>query len=359
MTQTMFRKAERKQAKLRLCLAGPSGSGKTYSSIKIAQGLGGKIAMIDTEHGSGELYAHLADYDVVTLNAPYSPERYIECIKAAEKAGYTVLIIDSLTHAWSGEGGVLEMVDKVSKTSRTGNSYTAWRDVTPWHNKLVEAILTSNLHIITTMRTKTEYVIETNEKGKTTPRKVGMAPVQRDGMEYEFTAVLDLSLDGHFYSASKDRTGLFDGKPDLPSEKTGKILLEWLNSGKAVEDKKPEQVSEVEAQSEFNAPLNSDYQLTDLSNAKLEKPLNKYETFDYINSLIIDLKDDEDVAEYGKWKLNNKRELARYARFNEDEAEELSRRFQLTSQRIHKDNMKRLHVVSTTDIANNLKYIEV
>jgi hypothetical protein len=356
----MFRKAERKQAKLRLCLAGPSGSGKTYSSIQIARGLGGKIAMIDTEHGSGELYAHLTDYDIVTLDAPYSPERYIECIKAAEKAGYTVLIIDSLTHAWSGEGGILEMVDKVSKASRTGNSYTAWRDVTPWHNKLVEAILTSNLHIITTMRTKTEYVVETNEKGKTTPRKVGMAPVQRDGMEYEFTAVLDLSLDGHFYSASKDRTGLFDGKPDLPSEKTGRILLEWLNSGKAVEGKKEdpisEQMLEVKAQLEFNAPFNGNYQLTDLSNAKLVKTLNKDETFDYINSLIIDLKDIEGISEYHKWKSNNKRELARYIQLNKDDAKELSRRFDLTSQRINKQSE---YVVLTTDIANNLKEIEV
>jgi hypothetical protein len=232
----MFQKAQRKKARLRLCLAGPSGSGKTYSAIKIAMGLSGKIAMIDTEHGSGELYADLTDYDVVSLGAPYSPHRYIECIKQAEKMGYNVLIIDSLSHAWTGEGGVLEMVDNAAKASKSGNSYTAWRDVTPAHNKLVEAILTSNLHIITTLRTKTDYVMETNEKGKAAPRKIGLAPIQRDGMEYEFTIVLDLSIDGHVASASKDRTRLFDGKYEVPSEKTGELLLHWLNSGKSEEE---------------------------------------------------------------------------------------------------------------------------
>lgn len=322
----MFRKAERKQAKLRLCLAGPSGSGKTYSSIKIAQGLGGKIAMIDTEHGSGELYAHLTNYDVVTLDAPYSPERYIACIKEAEKAEYAVLIIDSLSHAWSGEGGILEMVDKSAKASKSGNSYTAWRDVTPWHNKLVEAILTSNLHIITTMRTKTEYVIETNEKGKSTPRKVGMAPVQRDGMEYEFTAVLDLSIDGHFYSASKDRTGLFDGKPDLPSEKTGKVLLEWLNSGL-----------------DPNAPLNGNYELTHLDGMAFEALLDKDEVFKHINALIVGLKSNEDINLYGKWKFANKKEIMRYARLNKEDVEELTRRFDLTFKRIKEENLDKIN----------------
>jgi hypothetical protein len=239
----MFKKAQRKKAKLRLCLCGTSGSGKTYSAIKIAMGLGKKIAMIDTEHGSGELYADLADYDVVSLDAPYSPDRYINIIKHAEKEGYEVLIIDSLSHAWSGEGGVLEMADKITKASRSGNSYFAWRDVTPVHNKLVETILSSNMHIITTMRSKTEYIVEKDASGKVAPRKVGLAPIQRDGMEYEFTVVLDLSVDGHIASASKDRTQLFDGKPFLPSEETGKQILNWLNSGKSQEDLEKEKIN--------------------------------------------------------------------------------------------------------------------
>lgn len=235
MKEMTFRKAERKKARLRLALCGVSGSGKTYSSILLAKGLGGKIAMIDTENGSGELYAHIADYDVLTITAPYSPEKYVDAIKAAEKAGYTTVIIDSLSHAWVGIGGILDMHDKATEASRSKNSYTAWRDVTPAHNALVDAILTSPLHIIATMRSKTAYESQKNETGKVTPVKVGLAPVQRDGMEYEFTVVLDLSTEKNIATASKDRTQLFTGKYVKISEETGTQLLNWLNTGKDVD----------------------------------------------------------------------------------------------------------------------------
>lgn len=227
----MFKPAERKKAKLRLAICGPSGSGKTYSSILIASGLSNKIALIDTENGSGELYADIAKYDVARLSAPYSPARYVEMIKGAEKSGYEVLVIDSLSHAWCGEGGVLEMVDNATKASKSSNSHYAWRHVTPEHNRLVEAILQSSMHIIVTMRSKTAYESVVNEKGKVQPVKVGLAPVQREGMDYEFTVVLDVSLDGHVATASKDRTRIFDGKFVVPSQKTGEELLAWLNSG--------------------------------------------------------------------------------------------------------------------------------
>lgn len=223
----MFRKAERKKAKLRLGILGPSGSGKTYSALLIAQGLGGKIALIDTEHGSGELYSNLLEYDVAPITPPFSPEKYVQFIKEAEKV-YDILIIDSLSHAWSGEGGVLDMHDKASAVVR--NSFTAWREVTPQHNSLVEAILQSQLHVIATMRTKTAYEVVT-ENGKTKVAKVGLQPIQRDGMEYEFTAVFDLSIEGHVASSSKDRTQLFDGKRFIPGVETGKELLDWLESG--------------------------------------------------------------------------------------------------------------------------------
>jgi hypothetical protein len=256
-----IRKAERKKSKLRLGLCGPSGVGKTRGALEIAKGLGGNIIMIDTEHGSGELYVHICPFDVISLAAPYSPQRYVEAIKMAEKGGYTTLIIDSLSHAWAGEGGVLEMADKAAKASRSGNSYTAWRDVTPHHNKLVEAILSSPLHIIVTMRTKTEYAMEINEKGKTAPKKVGLAPIQREGMEYEFTVVLDISHDGHVASASKDRTELFDGKPDVITTKTGKMLLEWLNSGK----------EELEAAANVPVVDIEDLSLADICNNLIEE----------------------------------------------------------------------------------------
>jgi hypothetical protein len=235
----MFRKAERKKAKLRLAICGPAGSGKTYSALLIAQGLGERIAMIDTEHGSGELYAHLYDYDVASLNSPFTPTRYIEVIQDAQKAGYDVLIIDSLSHAWTGQGGVLDMKDAATKASKSGNSFAAWREVTPEHNRLVETMLSVDLHLIVTMRTKTAWEV-VNEDGKARPVKIGLAPVQREGLEYEFTVVLDLSVDGHVATATKDRTSLFDGKHFVPGNETGQELLAWLQTG---ED--PMKISEV------------------------------------------------------------------------------------------------------------------
>lgn len=227
----MFKRAERKKAKLRLAILGPSGAGKTYSAIKIAMGLGGKIAMIDSERGSGELYAHLCEYDVCGLVPPFTPEKYVEAIHEAERAGYSVIIIDSLSHAWSGTGGLLEDVDK---RKGQGNDFTAWRTVTPRHNALVDAMLSSPCHIIGTMRTKQEHVlVDEVRNGKTVkvPKKVGLQPVQRDGLEYEFTVVLDIDLERHMASASKDRTSLFDGQFFTPTEETGASLIAWLDAG--------------------------------------------------------------------------------------------------------------------------------
>ena len=227
---SMFRRAERKKAKLRLALCGPSGAGKTYSALLIAQGLGGRIAVVDTEHGSGELYAHLYEYDVAPLIPPFTPTRYIQLISEAEKEGYDVVIIDSLSHAWSGEGGVLDMKDAVTRASKSGNSFAAWREVSPEHNRLVEKLLSADLHLIVTMRTKTAWEV-VHEDGKAKPVKVGLAPVQREGLEYEFTVVFDLSVDGHIATATKDRTSMFDGKSFLPMRKTGQELLAWLQTG--------------------------------------------------------------------------------------------------------------------------------
>ena len=224
----MFKKATKSKAKLRLAYCGPSGAGKTHSSLVTAQGLGGPIAMIDTEHGSGELYADLVDYDVVRLDPPFDPQKYIDAIKEAEKNGYNVLIIDSLSHAWAGEGGILEEVDK-RKTSQK-NQFTAWRDVTPKQNALINAILQCKCHVIATMRSKTAYDLQKDEKGQLKPVKVGLAPVQREGMEYEFTVVLDLEVEKHIARKSKDRTGLFDNQYFVPSVETGRALIGWLNT---------------------------------------------------------------------------------------------------------------------------------
>lgn len=231
-----FNKAQRKKAKLRLGITGPAGSGKTYGALLIAFGLGGKIALIDTENGSGDLYSALGDYDIGYIKAPYTVEKYLQAIHEAESAGYDIIIIDSLSHAWSGEGGLLDQQSRIAATSRSGNSYTAWRQITPMHNKLIDTMLASPAHIIATMRSKTEYVQTENERGKMEIRKVGLAPVQREGMDYEFGVVFDLGVN-HLASVSKDRTGIFDGQIFKLSQDTGKILHKWLDEGIDVEQR--------------------------------------------------------------------------------------------------------------------------
>ena len=224
----MFQKAKKSVAKLRIALAGTAGSGKTFSALKLASGFGGTIAVIDTERNSASLYADRFSFDVCNIEPPYTPEKYIAAIQEAEKVGYTTLIIDSFSHAWAGEGGLLDIHDKISSASRSGNSFAAWRSVTPMHNRLVDTILGCKCHIIATMRAKADYVQE-ETNGKKTVKKVGLAPVQRDGVDYEFTLVFDVSQD-HVASSSKDRTSLFDGRPCVITEETGKQLVSWLNA---------------------------------------------------------------------------------------------------------------------------------
>lgn len=230
-----FTKATRQKARLRLALTGPSGSGKTWSALLLARGLGGKVAVIDTERDSASLYDHLVEFDRLNLDAPFTPERYVEAIKAAEAASYNVLIIDSITHEWSGVGGCLELVDQVARAKYKGNSWSAWNDITPRHRALLDTILRSPMHIIVTLRSKTETA-QTEENGRKKVVKLGMKAEQRDGFEYEMTVVLDIIHDGHFAAATKDRTGLFTDMDPAPiTEDTGSMLLNWLERGEAVE----------------------------------------------------------------------------------------------------------------------------
>ena len=231
---SVFRKAERRKAKLRLAITGPAGSGKTYGALLVAQGLGGKIAMIDTENGSGDLYSAVCDYDILNINAPFDPRKYIQSIHDAENEGYDALIIDSLSHCWISEGGLLDIKEQLAASGKY-NSFSAWSKVTPLQNKLIEAMLTSKCHIIATMRSRTDYVQVVNDKGRTEIRKVGLAPVQRDGMDYEFSLVFDLNNE-HTVTVSKDRTSLFDGQSFTLSPEIGSKLLDWLNSGKDIPD---------------------------------------------------------------------------------------------------------------------------
>jgi nucleoside-triphosphatase THEP1 len=227
-----FKRATKAQAKLRLGLVGPAGSGKTMTAIRIAAGMGGKTAVIDTERGSASLYAGERDlaFDVLELET-YEAERFVEAIKQAEEGGYSVLIIDSLSHAWAGKGGILEFVDKAAKRNG-GGSFSGWRDATPRHNELVDAILGAKLHIICTLRSKVEHVIET-VNGRTVVRKVGLQPVQRDGLEYEFTVVGDVTQDHELIITKTRAAWLKDQIIREAGEDLGRSLLEWLNGGEA------------------------------------------------------------------------------------------------------------------------------
>lgn len=217
--------AQRKKAKIKMGIQGPSGSGKTMGALLTAFGLCGdwsKIAVIDTENHSADLYAHLGSYNVLSLSAPFTPERYTSALEICEKSGIEVVIIDSVTHEWEN------LLDY--HTSLQGNSFTNWGKVTPRHNDFVQKILQSSCHIISTIRTKQDYVLS-DKNGKMVPEKVGLKSVQRDGLEYEFTLVFDLDMKNHA-TASKDRTGLFFGKPEQKlSVETGKLINHWCNKG--------------------------------------------------------------------------------------------------------------------------------
>ena len=228
-----FAKAVKYGSKLRLALAGPSGSGKTYTALTLACALsGGKpVAVIDTERGSASKYALTKDgqgfdFDVLELTN-YHPQKYIDAIHEAEQAGYAVLVIDSLTHAWNSVGGVLEIVDNAAKRSQSKNTFNAWGEGTKIQNALIDALTRSPLHIIVTMRSKTEYVLE-QVNGKNTPRKVGMAPVQRQDIEYEFDVYCEMTIENTMV-VQKSRCSELSGQViEKPGPEVAAVLDAWL-----------------------------------------------------------------------------------------------------------------------------------
>lgn len=223
-----IRKAKRSATKLRLLLTGPSGAGKTYGGLLVAKGLGSKhTVVIDTEQGSSDLYDSLHEFDVIDLVPPFTPERYIEAIDAAEAAGADCIIIDSISHEWNGKGGCLELVDEIARAKFKGNTWSAWSELTPRHRAFIDRMLRSSAHIIATGRAKTETA-QVDDHGRKKVVKLGMKLESRDGAEYEFTTVLDIVHDGHFAVASKDRTGIFDADPKPITVDTGRRMAEWL-----------------------------------------------------------------------------------------------------------------------------------
>lgn len=217
--------ASKKKAKIKLALQGPSGSGKTMSSLLLAYGLCNdwtSVALVDTENRSGELYSHLGNYNVVNLTPPFTPEKYASAIKLCENSGIQVVILDSITHEWEC---ILDI-----HSGMAGNSFTNWNSLTPRHNAFIQTILQSPCHVIGTIRSKQDYILQ-EKNGKMVPEKVGLRGVTRDGMDYEFTLVFDLDIKNNATS-SKDRTQLFSNKPPFKiSVETGKKILEWANEG--------------------------------------------------------------------------------------------------------------------------------
>lgn len=243
-----LRTATREKVKLRLGISGPSGSGKTYSALLLASGITSwdKIAVIDTENGRGDLYAHLGPYNVITLNPPYAPERFIKAIEECEKAGMDVIIIDSISHEWEGKGGILQLNEQIAQTRFKGNTWSAWSVTTPRHQAFIEAIVDSGCHIITTARSKIETVYE---GGKV--KKLGMKEIQREGFEYELTVNFNLDRDTHFATASKDNTEIFENlDPFTITRETGEILKEWCNAGKVPTSKSKVQNPKTEPEAE-------------------------------------------------------------------------------------------------------------
>lgn len=228
-----LQKAQRQQAKIKLAIQGPSGSGKTYSALLLAKGMVNswdEVVVIDTEHGSAHLYAAMGDYHVLDLKPPFTPEAYGEAIDTCLKAQKKVIILDSISHEWDGQGGILDI-----HGSMPGNSFTNWNKVTPRHNAFVQAMLQADAHIIATIRTKQDYVLS-DKNGKMVPEKVGLKGITRDGLDYEFTLVFDLNIK-HQAECSKDRTGLFmDQPPHILTPNTGKRILSWCKEGKSVGD---------------------------------------------------------------------------------------------------------------------------
>ncbi len=234
-----LQKAQRKKVYMRLNLSAPSGAGKTYSSLLMAYGLVGdwsKVAVIDTENGSASLYSHLGSFNVLDLEPPFSPERFIEAIDTAINAGMECIIIDSSSHEWNGPGGCLELNEKLAQAKYKGNTWSAWNETTPRHDKFVAHVLQARAHIITCTRSKMESVLEGNKV-----KKVGLKDIQREGWEYELTVSLSIDRDTHMATASKDRTGMFyNADPFVVTPETGKKIKEWCENGVEPEPVQPQ-----------------------------------------------------------------------------------------------------------------------
>ncbi len=236
----MFNKAVKTESKLRMAIAGPSGSGKTYTALTVAAALvpGGRVAVIDTEHGSAAKYADLFDFDVAAAAPPYHPDGLVKLVTFAANSGYDVVVVDSVSHYWNGAGGILDIKEDIERKMRNPNSYTSWKDVTPIHQRMVDTLVAVNAHVIVTMRSKQDYIL-VEKNGKQVPQKVGMAPVQRDGFEYEFDVMLDMDIE-NVGRVMKTRCPALTGAAFAkPGDDLAGILREWLTGAAPAQAPRP------------------------------------------------------------------------------------------------------------------------
>jgi hypothetical protein len=276
-----LQKAERHQVKLRVGLSGPSGFGKTYSALLLAYGITedwNKIALIDTENRSASLYSHLGDFNVISLEEPFTPERYIEAIKLCEDSGIELIIVDSISHEWQGKGGCLEIHEQL------GGRFQDWAKVTPRHQNFIDGIIQSKCHLITTSRTKVDYSLDKDGNGKTKVMKLGTKLITREGFEYELTANFEFLNDKHLVQASKDRTELFTGKPEFViNSSTGKKLIEWCNQGVSI-DRIKEEINACETDEELKLVYNK---YPNLSKELYPLVMAKKEAIDHVAAHLI------------------------------------------------------------------------
>ena len=240
MTDSFFQPAVKTESKLRMAIAGPSGSGKTYTALSVAEALvpGGKVAVIDTEHGSAAKYADRFSFDVAQAAPPYHPDGLNKLVTFAAVNGYDVVVVDSVSHYWNGAGGILDIKEDIERKMRNPNSYTSWKDVTPIHQRMVDTLVAVNAHVIVTMRSKQDYVL-VERNGKQVPQKIGMAPVQRDGFEYEFDVMLDMDIE-NVGRVQKTRCPALTGAAIVkPGADLAGILREWLTGAAVTEAPKP------------------------------------------------------------------------------------------------------------------------
>ena len=302
------KKAKREKIFVKVALMAPSGGGKTYSALRLATGMKSeiektsgkeaKILLANTEQKRGYYYANEFDYDIVDIDAPHEPEKYVDLINFAVEEGYDILIIDSSSHEWEGKGGCLELQQKA------GGTYQAWGKVTPRHNKFISAIADSPIHIIATMRGKDQYEMTKDDKGKTTVQKLGVGAKQRDGFEYEFSCTFLLDQKTNTAEVQKDNTHLFDHEgAKLLTEGDGVKIMQWANSGEGYTPlvRKTDEEADAEPSSDIATVKKQIVaKATELGGAKNEKVNEVAKKYGNPNKI-----DDIEVAKKFLEELNN------------------------------------------------------